>query len=151
MARHGLELQKLVGLMGEVACAEADSARFAASKFARIGETELARIDAAVAAVEARQPKFDGWATPGANLHAAALDLARTAARRAERRLVALGGRGKTMRPVLDSLGVETHTITRQDELAFIIDRSIKQAVATQAPVVFILSPLLTGGKVFAK
>jgi sulfopyruvate decarboxylase alpha subunit len=56
----------------------------------------------------------------------------------------------KTMRPVLDSLGVETHTITRQDELAFIVDRSIKQAVATQAPVTFILSPLLTGGKVFA-
>ena len=55
----------------------------------------------------------------------------------------------KTMRPVLDSLGVENHTITRQDEFAFIIDRSIKQAVATQAPVVFILSPLLTGGKVF--
>jgi sulfopyruvate decarboxylase alpha subunit len=56
----------------------------------------------------------------------------------------------KTMRPVLDSIGVENHTITRQDELAFIIDRSIKQAVATQAPVTFILSPLLTGGKVFA-
>jgi sulfopyruvate decarboxylase alpha subunit len=55
----------------------------------------------------------------------------------------------KTMRPVLDALGVETHTITRHDELAFIIDRSIKQAVATQAPVTFILSPLLTGGKVF--
>ena len=56
----------------------------------------------------------------------------------------------KTMRPVLDSLGVETHTVTRHDELEFIIDRSIKQAVATQAPVTFILSPLLTGGKVFA-
>jgi sulfopyruvate decarboxylase alpha subunit len=55
----------------------------------------------------------------------------------------------KTMRPVLDSLGIESHTITRQDELAFILDRSIKQAVATQAPVTFILSPLLTGGKVF--
>ena len=55
----------------------------------------------------------------------------------------------KTMRPVLDSLAVENITITRQDELAFIIDRSIKQAVATQAPVTFILSPLLTGGKVF--
>jgi hypothetical protein len=41
------------------------------------------------------------------------------------------------------------HHITRQDELAFTIDRSIKQAVATQAPVTFILSPLLTGGKVF--
>ena len=57
----------------------------------------------------------------------------------------------KTMRPVLDALGIENHTITRQDELAFILDRSIKQAVATQAPVAFILSPLLTGGKVFAQ
>jgi hypothetical protein len=52
---------------------------------------------------------------------------------------------------VLDSLGMEYHTITRDDELAFIVDRSIKQAYATQAPVTFILSPLLTGGKVFAK
>ncbi len=55
----------------------------------------------------------------------------------------------RTMRPVLEALAVETHTITRHDELEFIVDRSIKQAVATQAPVVFILSPLLTGGKVF--
>lgn len=55
----------------------------------------------------------------------------------------------KTMRPVLDSLAVENITIMRQDELAFIIDRSIKQAVATKAPVTFIFSPLLTGGKVF--
>ena len=55
----------------------------------------------------------------------------------------------KTMRPVLNSLAVENITITRQDELAFIVDRSIKQAIATQAPVTFILSPLLTGGKVF--
>ena len=56
----------------------------------------------------------------------------------------------KTMRPVLDALAIENHTITRHDELAFIVDRSIKQAYATQAPAVFILSPLLTGGKVFA-
>ncbi len=55
----------------------------------------------------------------------------------------------KTMRPVLDALAVEHHTITRMDELGFVVDRSIKQAVATQAPVAFILSPLLTGGKVF--
>ena len=57
----------------------------------------------------------------------------------------------RTMRPVLDSLAVETHTITRLDELEFTLDRSMKQAVATQAPVAFILSPLLTGGKVFGK
>ena len=57
----------------------------------------------------------------------------------------------RTMRPVLDSLAMEHHTITRLDELEFIADRSIKQAVTTQAPVALILSPLLTGGKVFDK
>jgi sulfopyruvate decarboxylase alpha subunit len=55
----------------------------------------------------------------------------------------------RTMRPVLDSLAMEHHTITRFDELEFIADRSIKQAVTTQAPVALILSPLLTGGKTF--
>src|SRR6202795_3188071 len=35
----------------------------------------------------------------------------------------------RTMRPVLDSLAVEHHTITRLDEFEFIIDRSIKQAL----------------------
>lgn len=57
----------------------------------------------------------------------------------------------RTMRPVLDCLAVEHHTITRLDEAEFIVDRSIVQAIATMAPVCFILSPLLTGGKVFAK
>ncbi|MBS0558999.1 MAG: decarboxylase [Proteobacteria bacterium] len=55
----------------------------------------------------------------------------------------------RTMRPVLDALAIEHHTMTRLDEVEFILDRSIRQAVATQAPVTFILSPLLTGGKVF--
>jgi sulfopyruvate decarboxylase alpha subunit len=57
----------------------------------------------------------------------------------------------RTMRPVLDSLAMEHHTCTRLDEFEFIADRSIKQAIATQAPVALILSPLLTGGKVFDK
>lgn len=57
----------------------------------------------------------------------------------------------RTMRPVLDSLAIEHHTCTRLDEFEFIADRSIKQAITTQAPVALILSPLLTGGKVFDK
>lgn len=93
--------RELVALMGEVACAEINAARYDESKFAKIDEAALARLDAAVAAIEARSPKFDGWATPGANLHAAALDLARTAARRAERRLISLPKEGRSVRPVL--------------------------------------------------
>lgn len=92
--------QDLVALMGEVSCAEADLRRYEASHFARLAAADLARIDQLVAAIESRQPKFEGWATPGANLHAAALDLARTAARRAERRLVALGAHGRNLRPL---------------------------------------------------
>jgi sulfopyruvate decarboxylase alpha subunit len=57
----------------------------------------------------------------------------------------------RTMRPVLSSLAMEHHTATRLDEFEFIVDRSIKQAITTQAPVALILSPLLTGGKVFEK
>ena len=57
----------------------------------------------------------------------------------------------RTMRPVLDSLAMEHHTCTRLEEFEFIADRSIKQAITTQAPVALILSPLLTGGKVFDK
>jgi sulfopyruvate decarboxylase TPP-binding subunit len=53
----------------------------------------------------------------------------------------------RTMRPLLDTLGIEHHTITRLDEMSFIADRSIKQAVATRVPIALILSPLLTGGK----
>ncbi len=57
----------------------------------------------------------------------------------------------RTMRPVLDALCIETHTMTRMDEAEFILDRGLVQAFATKAPVCFILSPLLTGGKIFAK
>lgn len=103
--RHHAEFeriqQELVAFMGEIACAEADAGRYAASKFAKIDDAALARLDSAVAAIEARQPKFDGWATPGANPHSSALDLARTAARRGERRLVSLAGHGRKLRPLL--------------------------------------------------
>ena len=55
----------------------------------------------------------------------------------------------RTMRPVLDSLNMEHHTLTRVEDVEFILDRSITQAIATAQPVTFILNPLLTGGKVF--
>jgi len=57
----------------------------------------------------------------------------------------------RTMRPVLDTLGIAHHTLTDEANMPFIVDRSIKQAITTQAPVALILSPLLTGGKVFDK
>jgi sulfopyruvate decarboxylase TPP-binding subunit len=55
----------------------------------------------------------------------------------------------RTMRPVLDSLAVTHHTLADEATMPFVVDRSIRQAVATQSPVALILSPLLTGGKTF--
>jgi sulfopyruvate decarboxylase TPP-binding subunit len=52
----------------------------------------------------------------------------------------------RTMRPTLDSLGIMHHTLIDLSTLHFILDQSIKQAFTTRAPVVFILSPMLSGG-----
>jgi sulfopyruvate decarboxylase alpha subunit len=52
----------------------------------------------------------------------------------------------RTMRPALDTLGITHHTLADEAKMPFVVDSSIRQAFATQAPVAFILSPLLTGG-----
>jgi sulfopyruvate decarboxylase alpha subunit len=50
----------------------------------------------------------------------------------------------RTMRPILDSMGIEHHTLARHDEAGFIAERALKQAFATRWPLCLILSPLLT-------
>jgi cob(I)alamin adenosyltransferase len=91
----------LVALMGEVSCAERDAARYAASRFVRLKESDLAVLDRQIALLEARSLRLDGWAAPGANRASLAFDRARVAARRAERRLSALAPRGRKLRPLL--------------------------------------------------
>jgi cob(I)alamin adenosyltransferase len=91
----------LVALMGEIACAQEDAAGHEQSRFARIGEVDLDRLDERLAALESRGLRLDGWATPGANPTALAFDRARVAARRAERKLAALPASGRKVRPLL--------------------------------------------------
>ncbi len=95
--------KELVVVMGELAADDADQERYLASKFGSLTPEALARIDAAIHALEKGEPplRFDGWATPGATVPAAALDLARVAARRAERQLVAMREAGSVIRPLL--------------------------------------------------
>jgi len=57
----------------------------------------------------------------------------------------------RTMRPTLDTLGIVHHMLNDAANMPFIVDSSIKQSYSTQAPVAFILSPLLTGGNPAAK
>lgn len=113
--------QNLIALMGEVACAERDTRRFAQSKFAKLAGADVARLDEALAELEARGLNFDGWATPGANARAVAFDTARVAARRAERRLTALGSTGRTVRPELRQF------VNRLSDLLWLLARECEQ------------------------
>jgi cob(I)alamin adenosyltransferase len=84
-----IQLQ-LVLLMGELATLPEDMPRYLKDGFSVVTAEMTARLDAIVAELESQNITFKGWATPGANLPSAALDLARTACRRAERRACAL-------------------------------------------------------------
>jgi sulfopyruvate decarboxylase alpha subunit len=50
----------------------------------------------------------------------------------------------RTMRPVLQSLGIEHFAIQELAHVEFVVDRMIKQAFSTQMPAALIMSPLLT-------
>ena len=115
-------LQKdLIALMGELACAPEDDAKYATSKFEKLSVDSVRRLDVAVEALESRGLKFDGWATPGANPTAAAFDMARATARRAERRFTALPVHGRSIRPELRQF------INRLSDLLWLLAREAEQ------------------------
>ncbi len=88
---HLLATQKdLIALMGELAVDHADAARYQKAGYPVATIEMLERQDNMVAAMESRSIRFEGWATPGETPAAAALDVARTVCRRAERQLLLL-------------------------------------------------------------
>lgn len=100
VAENLLGIQKdLVTLMGELATGVDDLPRYVQDSFVLTTPDLTAKLDALVAEIEAQQVSFKGWATPGATVGSAALDVARTTARRAERRVVALHEAGQLQNP----------------------------------------------------
>ena len=83
----------LVGLMGELGILPEDAERYAEAGYPVLTEEHVAELDAEAERLEGLGLNFDGWARPGAggSLVAAHLDVARTVARRAERRVLTLG------------------------------------------------------------
>lgn len=78
---------ELVILMGELATHPDDLERFRKGGFKEVTPDMTAKLDVLVAEIESQQITYKGWATPGDNLSSAALDVARTVCRRAERRI----------------------------------------------------------------
>jgi cob(I)alamin adenosyltransferase len=90
LRRQLLEIQQdLVTVMGELATPAADRPRYAKDGFKLVTPALTAKLDQLAAGLEARHT-FTGWVMPGETRAGAALDLARTVGRRAERRVCAL-------------------------------------------------------------
>ena len=86
-----LAVQKdLIVLMGELCVQPEDLHRYTTDGYFLVTPDLTAKLDALVGAIEAQNVSFKGWATPGATQHSAALDVARTVCRRAERRVCEL-------------------------------------------------------------
>jgi cob(I)alamin adenosyltransferase len=85
---------ELIGLMGELATAPEDRERYVAAGYARLTAEMVEALTEESAALETElNTRFRGWATPGAETTpcGAALDLARTVCRRAERAVLRAG------------------------------------------------------------
>ena len=91
-----LAIQKdLIVLMGEVSVATEDLPRYTKEGYSLITPEMTAKLDVLVREIEAQNISFKGWATPGATAASAALDMARTICRRAERRVCGLKETGE--------------------------------------------------------
>jgi cob(I)alamin adenosyltransferase len=91
-----LPIQKdLVTVMGELATAADDLPRYVADGYPVVTPALTTKLDEWVAEIEAQKVSYQGWATPGGTADAAALDLARTTTRRAERRVCDLQEAGE--------------------------------------------------------
>jgi cob(I)alamin adenosyltransferase len=87
--------RELVGLMGELATLPEDSDRYLKDGYPVITAQMTQRLEGLVKEIESQNVSFKGWATPGANLASATLDVARTICRRAERRVCELREKGE--------------------------------------------------------
>jgi cob(I)alamin adenosyltransferase len=91
--------EALITLMGELAVAQEDLARYTKDGYELVTVELTAKLETLVKEVEARDINFKGWATPGATVNAAALDVARTTCRHAERRVCDLQTAGQFHNP----------------------------------------------------
>jgi cob(I)alamin adenosyltransferase len=92
-----LGIQKdLVTVMGELAVADEDLERYARDGFPLVTAAFTERMEALVKEVEGQGAGLKGWVMPGDSVHSAALDVARTTCRHAERRVCDLQMAGQS-------------------------------------------------------
>lgn len=110
---------QLFGLMGELAHEVEDAEKYREKGYASIVPEDVAALESLAKRVECAGVKFTGWAVPGetGSIERAALDVARTAARRAERSVWQLH---QTVAPVSEPVRI---FLNRLSDLLWILAR----------------------------
>jgi len=126
-----LVIQKeLVVLMGELAVLPEDRDRYVAGGFQFIEAAAVDRLTAHIDDLEKNHRiSYGGWATPGANSGSAALDVARTVCRRAEREVVKLRETCAALNPEI------VRYLNRLSDLCWLWARWIETHLAADPPV----------------
>ena len=123
IADHVLAIQKeLITVMGELATAPEDLPRYTKDGY---DLTTAAMVDGLTAVVNDLEKNklvnFRGWAIPGSTMLSAALDIARTTCRRAERRVADLGASGSTVNPEI------LRYLNRLSDLCWLLGRYVEK------------------------
>jgi cob(I)alamin adenosyltransferase len=100
VARSLPVIQKdLIVLMGELGVLPEDLPHYVKGGYSLVTPVMTAKLETLVKKIESQDITFKGWATPGATPSSAALDVARTVCRRAERRVCAVRESGGPVNP----------------------------------------------------
>ena len=114
--------KELIAVMGELATAPKDLERYRKDGFEITTGAMVDRVTAVINKIEeSEKMKFKDWIIPGGSLPSAALDLARTTCRRAERRVAALANDDK-------NFNIEIlRYLNRLSDLCWLLARKIEQ------------------------
>jgi cob(I)alamin adenosyltransferase len=85
----------LIVLMGELCVQPKDLTRYKKDGYPLVAPEMTAKLDALIREIESQNAGLKNWAMPGGTVNAAALDVARTICRRAERHVCALKETGE--------------------------------------------------------
>ena len=123
IADHVLAIQKeLITVMGELATSPADLPRYRNDGYELTTAAMVDRLTAAIDDLEKNKlVNFKGWAIPGSTMLSAALDIARTTCRRAERRVADLGATGAEVNPEI------LRYLNRLSDLCWLLGRYVEK------------------------
>jgi len=120
--------QDLIILMGELATSPEDADRYLRDGFKVTTNAMVDRLTAAIDDLEQnRELNFKDWVVPGGSTGSAALDVARTACRRAERAAVSLNAGSTSLNPEI------VRYLNRLSDLCWLLARYLDNLGKTNA------------------